>query len=172
MATANAFNARATFTIRMDRLYRVYVQDGALYFIRIGGQGGLELALVGGFGLLGGLAAGAIRRRTGGGQKRKVLETDRQRPEDLLPAHKENFRLYCSEVLESVIEPPAAFVSHGVHVGRWQITRAPDGKKTSLQFEQLEDMRTALALLPPLLGVKLKVNVQWNEGKKRFEARK
>jgi hypothetical protein len=172
MATPNAFNARATFALSADRLYRVYVKEGALYFIRIGGQGGLEMALVGGFGLLGGLAARAIKRRTDKGTKRKLLEMDQRPPQELLQVHKHNFRLYSNEVLESVIDPPAGFAGHGPHVGRWQVTRVPDGKKTSLQFEQLEDMRTALALLPPLLGARLEVNVQWNEGKKRFEARK
>ena len=33
-----SFNARAVFTFSQDRIYRVESRNGALYFLRVGGQ--------------------------------------------------------------------------------------------------------------------------------------
>ena len=161
-----AFNARATFAWSADRLYCVYVRDDALYFIRIGGQD-IGTAVAGQFGLLGALAGEALRKRAKGKRDARAAAQDRQDAQDLLAMHKDNFRLVPGEVLESSIEPPATFAAHGAHVGRWLMTLSD--KKLSLQFEQFGDMQVALEHLPRFFGTRLKVNVQWNAAKKRYQ---
>jgi hypothetical protein len=37
------------------------------------------------------------------------------------------------------------------------------------EFETADEMKTALNLLPQLLNATLKVNVEWDETKKRFQ---
>jgi hypothetical protein len=151
------FNARATFAWKRDRLYRVYILEEALYFIRIGGQGGVGEAAAGSLGLLGAGALHVFRQRGKKKQAERLAVQDQRHPEQYLSAHKHNFRLRSTEVTGSSIEPPALFGSHGTQFGRWLIAWA--GGKMSLQFEQLEDMRTAVAHLPALLGPRLTVNV-------------
>ena len=92
---------------------------------------------------------------------------DQRHPEQHLSAHKHNFRLRSTEVIESSIEPPARFAQHGTQVGRWLLRWA--GGKMTLQFEQLQDMHTAVAHLPALLEARLRVNVEWNEEKQRYQ---
>ncbi len=43
-----AFNARAVFTWKSDRLYRVHLSGNELFFIRLGGQGGWREGALGG----------------------------------------------------------------------------------------------------------------------------
>jgi hypothetical protein len=38
MTDSFSFNARAVYTLVPDRIYRVEVRNGCLYFLRIGGQ--------------------------------------------------------------------------------------------------------------------------------------
>ncbi len=68
MSVQPPFNVRALFTWKSDRLYRVYQANGNLYFIRIGGQGGMEYILGHPFGIIGALlvggALGLLRKRT------------------------------------------------------------------------------------------------------------
>ncbi len=168
MLDTAAFNARATFTWEADRLYRVCIEDGALYFIRIGGQGGMNPAVAANFGLLGALVVGAAKSISERKRQERLAAQEQQRPQDLLSAHKHNFRLSPSDVMDSSIEPAASALSHGPNAGRWLLTQQ-DGKKWSLQFESVDDMQAALEVLPVLFGSRLRVNVQWNEKKKRFE---
>ena len=167
ISNAAAFNARATFTWTSDRLYRIYVTDGKLFFVRIGGQGGMEMAVAGSFGMLGALFLHAAKSRSDRKQQSQLTVLDQQHPQELLCAHKHSFSLAPGDVVSSSIEP-ASVAMHGLHVGSW-ILSLLDGQKWTLQFEDLDDMRVALELLPPLLGSRLQVNAQWNEQKKRFE---
>jgi hypothetical protein len=53
MTHSVSFNARALFTWTPDRIYRVEVRNGRLYFLRVGGQfdldrGGMACRLSGG----------------------------------------------------------------------------------------------------------------------------
>jgi hypothetical protein len=163
------FNARAIFALKSDRMYRVYVIQDALYLIRIGGQGGLDaLTLTGG--ALGG-AVGAVLSsflsRNPSKDDRRAASADLQGPQTLLGNHKHNMRVDATDIVETSIEPPAAFPQHGPHVGRWILTTRE--QKLTLQFETREDMVVALEHLPRLFGGQLKVNVEWNPRKGRFE---
>ena len=160
-----AFNARAVFTWGSDRLYRVYVRDDALYFIRIGGQG-VGTAVAGQFGLVGALVGQAIKKRADAAREAKTAAQDQQDAQDLLAQHKDNFRLLPGEPVTASIEPPAGPAGHGPHVARWLLVWSD--RKWTLQFEQMIDAEMAMAHLPRFFGERLKVNVRWDAGKKKY----
>jgi hypothetical protein len=164
--SAIAFNARAIFTWSADRVYRVYVRDDALYFIRIGGQN-LGTAVAAQFGLVGALVGQAVQKRTEAKRQATTAAQDQQDAQDLLSRHKDNFRIVSGEALASSVEPPTNPAGHGVHLARWLLT-LPD-KKLTLQLEQRADVEAVLAHLPRFFGDKLNVNVRWDEGKKRYQ---
>ena len=167
MSNPAAFNARATFNWTSDRYYRLYVRDGTLFFVYIGGPGSMEMAMTGSSGMLGALFLHAAKSRSDHKQQSQLTVLDQQPPQELLSAHKHSFSLAPGDVVSSSIEP-ASVAMHGLHVGSW-ILSLLDRQKWTLQFEDLDDMRVALELLPALLGSRLQIHVQWNEQKKRFE---
>jgi hypothetical protein len=57
---------------------------------------------------------------------------------------------------------------HGKQAGRWNFSLR-DGKKMRFEFENSDELKAALDVLPRLLNATLRVNVEWNEMKKRFQ---
>jgi hypothetical protein len=86
----------------------------------------------------------------------------------LLRENKNNFKVYIPEIREAAIEPPALFTLHGKQAGRWNFSLR-DGKKMRFEFENSGELKAALDALPRLLNATLRVNVEWNEIKKRFQ---
>ncbi len=143
-----------------------------MFFIQIGGGLGTnpELLTVH-FGLLGALIGSLVKKRA----KKKIAAAlqrlDQADPEQLLHEHKNNFKLYVPEIREAVVEPPTSWALHGKQAGRWNLS-VRDGKKMKFEFETAGEMKTALNLLQQSLNSTLKVNVEWDEIKKRFQKRK
>lgn len=162
----DAFNARFTSTFSLDRLYRVYLERGEVYFIRIGGQGGGP-ALAAQFGLLGGLVWNLVKKRVEAKFRARVALVDRRHPSVELRSHKHNFRAATPEFETSVLEPAAVVAGHGPHVGRW-IVKLRGRKKITLQLETVEDMTLAVDLLPRFLPQHSN-HVAWNPQKETFE---
>ena len=158
MKADEAFNARFISTFGLDRLYRVYLARGELFFIKIGGQGGLDHAVAAQFGLLGALVKSLLSQGSLAKQKQRLDQLDRLDPRSLLSRDKNNFRLSSAEVAESSIEPATKLPMHGPHVGVWKL-RLRDGKTMTLQLDEPSEMEQALAVLPPLFGELLKVSV-------------
>jgi hypothetical protein len=155
------FNARMLHTWTPDRLYRVYLTRDELFFIRIGGQGGMNEAAAAQFGLLGVLLSNTVVKRSKRKLEAIIAEVDANPPSLQLSKHKHNFRVLRSEVDQTKLEPPSTFASHGHHFGRWRITFR--GKKPiTLQFEEFNDMQTALQTLPKFFGSRMTVNVRWD----------
>ena len=94
-----------------------------------------------------------------------------QDPESLLRENKTNFKVYVPEISEAVIEPPSFWALHGKQAGRWNF-KLRDGKKFRFEFENADAMKAALDVLPGLLNATLRVNVEWNEAKKKFRKKK
>ncbi|HPR65329.1 MAG TPA: hypothetical protein PK014_14060 [Thermoanaerobaculia bacterium] len=165
MMEVRPFTARATYALKPDQYYRVYVDGDSIYFVRISGQslaagvaGGLEAQL----GSLGrSLGAGLVRRA-----KRKLfqagMEADKKDYRTLGMADKRSFRKSTAEIRSAVIDPAEAISGHGMHVGVWRLEFS-DGKKLRLQFEEISEMKKAVDGLPGVFGEKLKVNAAWNE---------
>ena len=47
-----------------------------------------------------------------------------------------------------------------------------DGKKMRLEFENTDEMKAALDSLPRFMNATLRVNVEWDETRKRFHKKK
>jgi len=151
-----------------DCLYRVYAQSGEFYFICLGGLGQTAQALTVHFGLLG-LLIGSVLKKRAKKQAEAVLQrAEGQDLETLLRENKKNFKVYIPEITDAVVEPPAFFAMHGTQAGRWNF-KLRDGKKFRFEFETTGAMQTAMNLLPRLLNATLRVNVEWNEPKKKFQ---
>jgi len=167
MENSATFNARLVST-RSDSVYRIYARGNDLYFIQLAGLSTTAQALTIHFGLIGYLIRESMKRRA-----KKKTEAILQRagqvdPEELLRENKNNFKVYIPEIREAAIEPPALFAMHGKQAGRWNFSLR-DGKKMRFEFENSDELKAALDVLPRLLNATLRVNVEWNEMKKRFQ---
>ncbi len=163
---SNTFNARFVSTFSPDRIYRVHVDRGEVYGIRIGGQGGVAEGIGLNLGLLGVFLMRAMQRKSEEKLAARAADVDRQHPSAMLCAHKHNFHTSAGDIQRSSLDPPAALRLHGEHFGRWRL-RLRDGKEMTFQLETLEDMRLAYQLLPSLGRVHLN-NVAYNHLSKKF----
>jgi hypothetical protein len=164
-----AFNARAVYAFKSDCLYRIHLTVNDAYFLRLGGQNWAAGHAIGHqFGLLGILLVMFLQQRSERKQAEKAKLWEDCSFEELLENHRNNFRAAPEDFLEAAIEPASFWQGHGAHVGRWAIQLKEQGKMV-LQFENLEDMQKAMRVLPAWLGPTLRVNVVWNESKKRFD---
>jgi len=170
MGNTRVFNARFLSNMSFDKLYRVYAVGEELFFIRIGGHGGLQQGITHQMGLLGLLVESLMKNRTEKREKALIETIDQTNPEQLLARHKDNFRLGTVALQEGTVDPPSFFATHGPHVGRCQLNLR-DGRTLNLQFEKTEDMRIALDVLAGLFSSQFRVNVRWNEIKKKYERR-
>ncbi len=170
MGNTPVFNARSISNSSFDKMYRIYAAGDQLFFIRIGGQGGLRPGLTHQLGILGLLIEPMIKKRAEKKEKELIETIDQTDPEQLLARHKDNFRLRTVDLQEGTLDPPSFFATHGLHVGRWQMNLR-DGKKMTFQFENAEDMRIAMDVLPKLFSSTFHVNARWNETKKKYEKR-
>lgn len=170
MAT-EAFNVRFISATSLDRLYRVYFRDSEFYFIRIGGQGGLQEALVHVLGPIGGFIGAFLRKRAEKAMLSLIDTVDQSHPVLHMRKHQHNFKLSPATVRASRIIPPSVLPFHGTQVGRWTMTLR-DGRKMTFHFENSEDMKLAVASLPSALGQVLTVDVEWNEKTNTFAKRR
>jgi hypothetical protein len=170
MESTKVFNAKYISGWLPDRQYRIYVIGNEMFFIRIGGQD-VQAALTHQFGLLGGLIGTLLQKRSEKKKAALIQNIDQMNPEQLLAEHKHNFKVNSIEFESATVEPRSFFASHGPHVGLWKFN-LKDGRKMKLQFDNNEDLQSALNILPQLLSNSVRGNVEWNENKKRFQKRK
>ncbi len=168
--SAPAFNARAVFTWKSDRYYRIYLRGQELFFIRTSGQLTGEL-IARQFGLLGMLVWSLIKK---GRQKKwaAMMEMlDRTPLDELVLMHKHSFKAHPMQLAEQVVEPAGWFKGHGNYVARWRFTMPGATERVTLQLPTNEDVETALRLLPPVTGGMLRVDVEWNASTKKYQRR-
>jgi hypothetical protein len=91
-------------------------------------------------------------------------------PEELLRESEVNFKLNLAEIRDAIIEAPKVLVAGG-KAGRLNFL-VRHGEKIKCEFMNTNGMNTAIQLLVPLLSSTLKVNVEWNSAKQRFEKKK
>jgi len=169
MKAEHAFTARSVSTFSLDRLYRVYSSSHTLVFIRIGGQE-VARAVAHHFGLIGTLIFAWWQKRSQKKLQDRLAAEQQQDLESLLARDASNFLLNAGQIVRATIEPPAFFGTHGTHYGVWKLEET-SGKKYTLQFEELSEMREAMAVLPAVLGPSLTVLAEWNEKKKAYTKR-
>jgi hypothetical protein len=167
MENLATFNAKLVST-RSDSVYRVYARGNDLYFIQLAGLSATAQALTIHFGLIGYLIRESMKRRAKKKTEEFLQRTGQVDPEELLRENKNNFKVYVPEIRDSTIESPAWFALHGKQAGRWNFALR-DGKKMRFEFENSDELKAALEVLPRLLNATLRVNVEWDETKKRFQ---
>jgi len=153
---------------RSDSVYRIYARGNDLYFIQLAGLSTTAQALTVHFGLIGMLIGESLKRRAKKKTEEFLQRAGQVDPEELLCENKNNFKAYIPEIREAAIEPPALFAMHGKQAGRWNFSLR-DGKKMRFEFENSDELKAALDVLPRLLNATLRVNVEWDEMKKRFQ---
>jgi TonB family protein len=150
----NAFNVRAIFKFKPDRLYRVYVDDSHLTFVRIGGQSyGLVFALETQLGAIGRYLARSIRAGEDEKAARASLEADAFGPTAHLQGHRHNFQIPLGSISSATIRKPKS-LAHGFALALWTISYVPTGPER-FQFESGPDLDRALTSLPGALGSRL-----------------
>jgi hypothetical protein len=157
------FTIRLNSTLSPDRVYRVYLDSAAAYFITLGSPG-MARAIGRQFGLIGALLAERHEKKQAARRAGMAAELDREHPGVLLARDKANFSLPFLQIESAVVDPAAVFSGHGPHVGRLTVKKR-DGKDLRFQFESLEEMKLAVSSLQPLLGERLRLNVRWDDRK-------
>ena len=171
LESAASFTAKLA-TARATRVYRVYLRRADLFFIVLAdGLSANPETLTVHFGLLGALIGAMMKKRAKKKNAAATHRMDQTDPEQLLTEHKHSFRLHTSEIREGSIEPRPWITLEGHQTGHWKLLLRDD-RKMKFQFENNDDMATALDALSKFLGDSLKVNVEWDEKKKRFKKKK
>jgi hypothetical protein len=168
--TVPAFNARAVFTWKSDRQYRVYVLGEQLFFVRTGGQQIGQL-VAHQFGLIGALIWQLTKKR----RERKVAAAqqalDAMHPAQLVTQHKHSFEVHVGQLTNQSLEAPSSWQKRGPYAARWQFTAEGRGRM-QLELVANEDVEAFLRLVAPAAGEALRVGVVWNEAKKKYVKRK
>ena len=156
---------------RSGNLYRIYVRGSDLYFISLGGVSTVTRVVTSQFGVIGILIDWFLKRRAKRQAEALLQRAEGQDMEFLLRENKSNFKLYAPEISDAAMEPPSFWAMHGKQAGRWNF-KMRDGKKFRFEFVTTDAMKAALDILPGLLNATLRVNVEWNEPKKKFQKKK
>ena len=162
----NAFNGRLISALSSDRLYRVFFDQGEVFFIQIGGQQGIGWAIAVQFGVLGALIYAPFQRRAQEKLEAKIKDFEMQPPSALLAAGKHNFHAFVSDFESSSLQAAPALGGHGQHVGRW-VMQLRGQKPMTLQLETTDDMRRALEALPGAIAAHVN-QVAWDAAKGKF----
>jgi len=166
MRAERAFTARSVSTFSLDPLCRVYSSGNQLVFIKISGQNGVARAIAPHFGLVGQLIFAWWQKKSRKKLQDRLAAEERQDLEILLARDPKNFLLNSGQIVRATIEPPSFLGGHG-HLGVWKLEETT-GKKHTFHFEDLSDMREAMAILPAVLGPSLTILAEWNEKKKAY----
>jgi hypothetical protein len=165
---ANPFNVMATFWLSRDRLFRVYADSDTLYFIRIGGQ--FAYKDINDIPPTGGLAY-AVKTSLAAAERimapEEIAVLDRSSPREALGHHKHNMAIPLANIASAVLVPPPMISLHGRNFGRW-LLNLNEGEPWTFQFVEVEQMQTAVEVLPALLGDKLQVKVRWEPARAKF----
>jgi hypothetical protein len=146
-------------------LYRVFFDQGDVFFIQLGGQSfGMMLAAQ--FGALGMLIYAPLLRKSRAKLDARIKELDTQPPKTQLAAGKHNFRAAVSDIESSTLQTPSTLGGHGRHFGRW-VLQLRGQKPTTLQLETEDDMRRAFETLPHAISKHVN-QVSWDAAKSKF----
>jgi len=170
-AAGTAFNVKLVSPISSAGKYRIFVERSDLLFIQVegGSRSILEAAapLIGPVGNIIPLSLWLFTKRKTKAKLQRLQEGD---PEELLRESENNFKLNLAEIRDAAIEAPAYFQTSG-KAGRLNFS-VRHGEKIKCEFDNATEIKAAIHLLAPLLNSTLKVNVEWNREKGRFEKKK
>jgi hypothetical protein len=166
-----SFNVILVSPLSSAGKYRIFVERSDLLFIQVeGGSRSVLEAAVPFLGPAGGiipLALWLFGKRKAKAKLQRLEAGDR---EELLRESENNFKLNLAEIRDAAIEAPAFFQKSG-KAGRLNFS-VRHGEKIKCEFANAAEINKAIHLLAPLLSSTLKVNVEWNGEKRRFEKKK
>jgi len=175
--TASPQIARPAFDVRLIApslsagTYRVFVERSDLIFIQMeGGSKSILAAAAPLLGPFGGAVPVVLWLFTKGKARAKRQRLEADDPEALLRESAANFKLNLAEIRDAAIEAPAVLATSG-KAGRLNLV-VRHGEKIRCEFANADEVSQAIRLLVPLLSSTLKVNVEWNSEKQRFEKKK
>jgi len=148
--------------------YRVYAKDSDFFFIEIPGMSKVSESMAIHFGLIGLLIRNSMRKKAKAKADLLFQTEGNQDPQHLIGNSKNNFQVHIPEIRDSSLTPPTFFAFHGNQAGRWEFVMR-DGKKRKFEIESLDDMKSAVNTLPRFLSGTLRIHVEWNESKKKFQ---
>jgi len=168
-ADPRAFDVKLLSPILSAGTYRVFVERSDLLFIQIeGGAKGVLSAVAPLLGPSGSVIPLVLWLFTKGKAKARKQRLDEADPEQLLRESNSNFRLNVAEIRDATIDTAGFFFTRSEKGGRLNFS-VRHGEKIKCRFETALQMSRAIQLLPPLLNSTLKVSVQWNRDKDRFD---
>jgi hypothetical protein len=170
-AAGTAFNVILVSPLSSVGKYRIFVERSDLLFIQVeGGSRSVLEAAVPFLGPAGGiipLTLWLFNKRKTKAKRKRLEEGD---PGELLRENENNFKLNLAEIRDAAIEAPAFFQNSG-KAGRLNFS-VRHGEKIKCEFDNAAEINKAIHLLAPLLSSTLKVNMEWNGEKRRFEKKK
>lgn len=172
VATQSSFTVKLVSPISASGTYRVFVERSDLLFIQIaGGTKSVIAALAPVLGPAGGLITFGMwlfANRNHRERQQKIMEE--QNLEILLRENENSFKLHMAEIREAAIEPSKWLAASG-NAGRL-VLRVRHGEKMTFEFKTAEEVANAMQLLSALLGTTLRISVEWNGDKQRFQKTK
>ena len=163
-----SFSVKLVNPISSTGTYLVFVERGDLLFICLeAGSTSILEAAVPFLGPLGGLiplAGWLFTRRKAKSNLQRFEERD---PEELLRENERSFKLHLSEIRDAAIEPPALIAMSG-RTGRLTLT-VRHGEAITCEFDDAAELSNAIRWLGVLFNSTLRVNVEWNKEKQRFQ---
>lgn len=151
------FNAKAVHVFKLDKNYRVYLDEKKIYFIQVGKQ---QLFLDAVFEILNQILSGL-----GDSAKELLLNKFKSKKRELdnkadskfktkkIECNNGDFIISEDEISEVLLKASRSDV-HGKCFGIWKI-KLENSKKFQFQFETTSDFDIALEILPKFIGNKL-----------------
>jgi hypothetical protein len=160
----------------MNRLYRIYLLPDRLLFLEMGNTGpdALQVGLMAGGGLIGGLIGAAVAQHRHDKLKSRRYELDVCDVQELIHralAGKEGFLFKPAELKNAVLEAPgpwAAVLMYDRQTGGWLSFEHPEAGKFCITIRGQDEMRKAVKFLPELFGDQLAIRAIYNYRKERF----
>jgi hypothetical protein len=167
----NTFDAKLVSPLSLSGTYRVFSERSDLLFIQTEDHSRSVLDAIAPFlgptGNVITLLLWLFRKKKAKDRRQKI---EQKNPEDLLHENGKNFKLYPPEIREAAIDPPGFIPISGKAARLNLLVR--HGEKLRFEFASAAEVNSAIRLLTPLLYSTLKINVEWNEEKYRFQRKK
>ncbi len=141
MDTHPAFNARLLLIWQNNRIYRVFVENDAIYFIKIANENLLNVALKS-QGAVGGLLGAVMDKNEQARLQQKASKMEQTSPEELLVSDTHNFKLLFKSINTAQLDPIqfGRSLMMGMHFGSLQLA-LKDGRRMTFAFDTITDMQ-------------------------------
>src|SRR5262245_31929112 len=106
-----SFNARACYTVAADRIYRIELHDGSLYFLRTGGQFDVDRGVPGAGALPVMLLAAGEALLRAHKEEELIARDPSSNPEALLSIHPHNFKLGVGDIKRAALLPKKSLLA-------------------------------------------------------------